>query len=365
MPKKRPTFIEGLGWRYEVEHSMLRRMQNHDYRDRWIYMVTLTTEGRKPLLGKLCYEVNKIENAIIEPTVLGQEVINCWQRIPEFYPDVKLLAFQLMPDHIHGLLFITKKQTAHLGQMINGFKVGCNRAYQRWSSSHEALPHDNGYVEPKKEKHPQHGLLFTPGYQETALFGKGQLDRMFRYIADNPRRLALKKENPDLLRVVRDLEIGGQKFAAIGNQWLIDRPVKLQVRCHNNTTPKNLQLIEKQKKYFLERGQSEYAVVVSPCISAGEKEIARAALDAKVPLIVLLENGFAPLYKPPGKYFDACCKGLLLMLAPWPYHMEKRKITRQQCLLLNDMAFSLSTEPWTQELEEKIKNADDKQSLDS
>ncbi|MFZ4397200.1 MAG: hypothetical protein ACOYOU_16415 [Kiritimatiellia bacterium] len=42
------------------------------------------------------------------------------------------------------------------------------------------------------------------------------------------------------------------------------------------------------------------AVLVSPCISPGEKEIARAALEAGRPLIVLLENGFAPLYKPRG-----------------------------------------------------------------
>lgn len=97
--------------------------------------------------------------------------------------------------------------------------------------------------------------------------------------------------------------------------------------------------------------------MVSPCISAGEKEVARAALDAGIPLVVILENGFPPIYKPPGKYFEACAKGLLLMLAPWEYHMEHRTITRAQCIALNDMAYRLSTEPWTRELEERLKNA--------
>lgn len=69
---------------------------------------------------------------------------------------------------------------------------------------------------------------------------------------------------------------------------------------------------------------------------------------------MILENGFPPLYKPPGKYFEACAEGLLLMLAPWPYHMEKRTITRQQCLALNDMAAAISNEPWTQELEQAM-----------
>lgn len=45
-------------------------------------------------------------------------------------------------------------------------------------------------------------------------------------------------------------------------------------------------------------------MLVSPCISPGEKQIAHAALDAGHPLIVLVENGFRPHYKPPGKYFD-------------------------------------------------------------
>lgn len=143
------------------------------------------------------------------------------------------------------------------------------------------------------------------------------------------------------------------QFAAIGNRWLLDRPIRMQVRCHNNSTPENLKLIAHQKEYFLRRGR-QGGVVVSPCISAGEKEIARAALEAGVPLVVILENGFPPLYKPPGRYFEACAEGRLLMLAPWPYHMEKHPLTRQQCLQLNAMAHELSTEPWDRQKEEEL-----------
>ena len=143
------------------------------------------------------------------------------------------------------------------------------------------------------------------------------------------------------------------RFAAIGNRWLLDRPVRLQIRCHNNTSPENLQLIERQREYILARA-AKGGVVVSPCISPGEKAIARAALDAGLPLIVVLENGFKPHYKPPGKYFEACARGLLLMLAPWPYHAERRAITRQQCLELNAITSAIATEPWTPELERSL-----------
>lgn len=367
MADNQPQYIEGSGWRYEIEHSMHRRMTEHDYRTRCIYMITMSVEGRRPLLGELQWTTHDASDAHIVPTALGREVERCWMSIRTYYPEAEPLRIQLMPDHIHALLFVKREMAAHLGQIINGFKIGCNRACRRLLRPEavecpeavlcpEAVPLDteqNTQQHQKRPKHSKVGMLFEPGYQDSILMGKGQLEHMFQYMADNPRRLAIKRMMPDLFRIVSNLTIGGRTFAAIGNRFLLDRPVRMQVRCHNNTTPANLRLIEKQKQYFLERG-AKGGVVVSPCISAGEKEIARAALDTKQPLIVILENGFPPMYKPPGKYFDACAEGLLLMLAPWPYHMEQRKISRQQCLELNDMASEICTEPWTQELENRL-----------
>lgn len=323
-------------------------------------MITLCVEGRLPILGELRAE----ETARIVPTELGREVERCWQEIPQHYPEVELRDFQLMPDHIHGLLFVTRDMEAHLGQIVKGFKIGCTKALWKledegklrrpeggrssssaavcsaFSSANYNSPHVTGG--PLQTKRAP---LFEAGYQDSVLTGKDQLEHMVRYIKDNPRRLAMKRQHPDLFRVVSSQEIEGMHFAAIGNRWLAERPVRLQVRCHNNTSPANLELIARQKAYFLERA-SKGAVIVSPCISAGEKEIARAALDAGYPLIVILENGFPPMYKPPGQYFEACSQGRLLMLAPWPYHMEKHTITRSQCQELNEMARRLSTEPW-------------------
>lgn len=377
---KNPTYIDGVGWRYETEHSMLRRMVDHDYQSRCIYMLTMTTEGRQPVLGNLTWTAGKPEDARVERTPLGEEVAKCWAAIPNYYEGVMTFPLMVMPDHIHGIIFVTKEQECHLGQMVKGFKVGCNKALRAVlcpetlspktgtvgcsetgtvGCSETLSPETGTGTGGKKNKHPEHGMLFAPGYQDSVLMGKGQLVNMFNYIAKNPYRLAMKRENREFFKQVSELTIhteDGQKamtFAAIGNRWLLDNPVRMQVRCHNNTTEENLRLIELQTEYFLDRGKKG-GVIVSPCISDGEKKVARDALDAGVPLVVILENGFPPMYKPPGKYFEACAKGLLLMLAPWPYHMEKRKITRTQCLELNDMAYRLSTEPWSLELEKRL-----------
>jgi hypothetical protein len=83
------------------------------------------------------------------------------------------------------------------------------------------------------------------------------------------------------------------------------------------------------------------AILVSPAISPGEKRVMRAAFDAGLPIIVIMENGFTPLSKPHGEQFDACARGLLLMLAPWEHHNEKKKITAEQCQQMNLMALEI------------------------
>jgi len=80
------------------------------------------------------------------------------------------------------------------------------------------------------------------------------------------------------------------------------------------------------------------AVLVSPCISPGEKEIMRRAFEAGFPQIILLENGISQMQKPSGRQFDACAQGRLLLLSPWEYHNDRRTITREQCLQLNALA---------------------------
>ena len=359
MTDKELKYIEGIGWRYDIEHSMQRRRIGHDYTSRCIYMVTLSQADRSvPLFGSLCWEEAQASNETMQPSCteqnqlaerkarflpsdLGQKVSSEWYALSNEYPQIKILRLQMMPDHLHVVLFVREPIPLHLGKIIGKVKNRSNKHYWTMLTAQGRLgPKGTGTPPP----------LFSANFQDSILSHSGQLEAMIRYVEQNPYRALVKRENRELFRVVSELKVNTFTFAAIGNRWLLERPMRLQVRCHNSNSSWNLQLIERQKEYFLDRGEAG-GVLVSPCISQGEKQIARAALDAGLPLIVILENGFPPMYKPPGKYFEACAKGLLLMLAPWPHHNERRTITRNQCLQLNEMAEALSTEPWTQELE--------------
>lgn len=337
--------------------SMLRRCDNWDYRQRAIYMVTLTVEGRRPLLGAL---VGGEAAATIAPSAAGEMVAACWREIPERFPGVTLMESQLMPDHFHGIVFVREPQKKPLGAIVGAFKSHSTSLFLHAARGeiHAArgMAQDGGAVLcpapggggavlfPAACGGGAGGLsppaLWSPGFQDTILFHKGQLAAMRAYVLDNPRRLAVKRAHPDLFRIVRDLPCAGARFAAIGNHFLLDYPVKRQVQCSRSATPEALDEQEAELLAAARHG----AVLVSPCISPGEKRIARAALAASLPLIVLLENGFPPFYKPPKTYFEACAAGRLLMLAPWPHHSDKRPITREQCLTLNSFAKAIAGE---------------------
>ena len=154
------------------------------------------------------------------------------------------------------------------------------------------------------------------------------------YLADNPRRLLMKREHPDFFRVQRDLEAAGMTFSAIGNRFLLDRPELLQVQCSRSLTEPEIQ---SRVAFFLAAAR-QGAVLVSPAISPGEKAVMRAAFDAGFPLVYLQENGFTDLAKPGGRRMEACANGQLLILAPWAHHNENLAIRRGQCLALNDIA---------------------------
>ena len=301
--------------------SMKRRMPGHDYHGVAIYMVTLCTEGRRPLLGTLCPPDDHHVAPWIKLSPLGQQVKKAWNDIPKYHPEVKLLAFQPMPDHIHGIIHVTRPMNCHLGRVILGFKKGCYNALHPTAQPGEKLD-----------------SLWEDGYNDRILSGAGQLKRWYNYLDNNPHRLWTKRNAPAFFTTHASITIAGTPVTTMGNRFLLDYPLKVNVKCSRSLTQDQIQA--ECHRYLTLASQG--AVLVSPCISPGEKEVMRYAFQARCPIIILIENGFAPMQKPTGRQFDACAQGRLLLIAPWPHHNDKRPITRAQCNFLNHLAHHIS-----------------------
>lgn len=317
--------------------SMSRRMDDHDYRSRQIYLITMVTEGRRPLFGSVVGDVHQPygqPNAPrCVPTPLGQAIIDNWQHMQDLTPGLSTIAFQLMPDHFHAILFAMEQLSRHLGTTLNGFKAGCRQDYL-------AL-HPDLYKADRERQQPDahrkdsdHGILFAPKYNDQLLLHKGQLANWERYLTDNPRRLLVKREHPEFFRVQRALTWKGMTFSALGNRFLLRKPFHIQIQCSRSLTPAQVKAMKDKVLALCRKG----AILVSPSISPGEKTILRAAFEAGYPEIILKDNGFAPLTKPSGKSFDACSRGQLLFLGPTFHSNEHKTISRTECFSLNEIA---------------------------
>ncbi len=374
----------------EKKPSMKRRASGHNYTERRFYMITLETEGRLPLFGHLAgnpfAEAGSSDAPHIVLSELGKAVQDEWFSIPAFYPQIDVIALQMMPDHMHGILFVKAPIPVHLGQVITGFKAGCRKAQRRLDAQaapaaptmtdaaatdaakprpteKPALAQQSGALPPSPQEAvsplpsqpsplpsqapplpksaPSIRPIFARGYNDLILRTYDELTVWKNYLLDNPRRLLMKHARPDWLYPFFDLKLGPFTFNGIGNRSLLTAPRRIAVKLSRRLTEQQIE--EATARYLAEARQG--AVLVSPAISPGEKRVMRAAFDAGLPTIVLLENGFTQLSKPHGEQFNACSTGRLLMLSPWEHHNEKRTITRAQCEQLNQMALAIAQPP--------------------
>ena len=122
-------------------HNMKRRSQTHDYNRSGYYHITISVakELRQPL-GQMAGQLDKPDGDCNAPHVvlspLGQMVEQeLRESIQRHYPMLEVLEYIVMPEHLHFLLaahrdIVSKSgRPTHLGQVIAGFKYGCNKRY--------------------------------------------------------------------------------------------------------------------------------------------------------------------------------------------------------------------------------------------
>ncbi len=296
------------GWRRE-------KKQNHIYRPSWvdfqgpaIHLITINTTNREPILGDLIGEHIKL-------SPIGQKVAEEITKIPSYIgaSSIEIYKYVIMPNHVHILLRVHERLPKHLGQYIRWFKIQCTDSCQLLSA-----------VSLSDKRWP-----FGPEYHTRTLLGKGQLSHMAHYIDDNPRRLAMKRANPELFKIKQQTEIGGGRYTTLGNMFLAKNPMRQVLQCSRTMTEEEIEA--KREECMSEAANG--TVYISAAISPGEKHICRALREAGYPLIVLLEEGFPKeddphykFYKPSGVYFEACAKEKLLLVEPEEALFEKAEI---------------------------------------
>ena len=312
-------------WR-PVDPMRHHREKGWDYRGRAIYHFTLPVERRYPLFGTL--EGKSAETAFVRLNSFGQRVCQMLSGLAQFYKEkgytLKVLAQMVMPDHVHLVIQVLEPLPQSIGAVVRGFKSGCTKVYKEeyYCSSENATGVHGDVLVHFARIFADRGSIWQQDaayYHERILHAPGQLHRMIVYVKDNPRRLWLKRHNPDLFRMHRDTVLCGLSFTSLGNHFLLQWPDRQLVEMSRSADSAS---IEKRLQEVLAAAHNG-TVTYTAAISDGEQHIARTVREQGFPLVVLLADGFPTagspherFYKPGGVYFEACSKGGLLLLEP-------------------------------------------------
>lgn len=78
------------------------RLPRFDYASPGAYFLTAVTKDRECVFGDVVYGVMRMNDA-------GRIVDSAWRDMPKRFPHVVTDAWVVMPNHVHGVLFVTER----------------------------------------------------------------------------------------------------------------------------------------------------------------------------------------------------------------------------------------------------------------
>jgi len=185
------------------------RLRGYDYAQAGAYFVTICTQNRVCLFGDVVAGKMRLNDS-------GRLVAQCWQDIPNRFPNAALDEFVVMPNHLHGIIVIVRAQfiAPHdRGAMGSG---AINRAPKGGNGASDVgaqfiapvgainrAPTVGDMVRAfkavatrmlRQAQYPS--FAWQRNYYERIIRSEDDLARIREYIANNPLQWALDRENP-------------------------------------------------------------------------------------------------------------------------------------------------------------------------
>jgi REP element-mobilizing transposase RayT len=175
--------------RYDLErhHRRSVRLKGYDYAGSGAYFVTICTQNHECLFGEIRDGRMILNDA-------GRMVQSLWDELPRHFPNVELDTFVVMPNHVHGIIWIIDvgrgtacraptverfgQPVAHsLPTIIRSFKSAVTKCVNAQRGT-PGLP------------------IWQRNYYEHIIRNDDELNRICEYIVNNPARWDNDVENP-------------------------------------------------------------------------------------------------------------------------------------------------------------------------
>ena len=123
----------------ELPNRKPTRLKNFDYNTTGVYFITICTQNRRQILSHIVGDdvLGVPKNVKLLPYgIVADKYIN---QMNEFYENLTVDRYVIMPNHIHFLLFVhgnglprtstPTKQTSFVSHFVSTFKRFCNKEY--------------------------------------------------------------------------------------------------------------------------------------------------------------------------------------------------------------------------------------------
>lgn len=251
--------------------------------------------------------------AYIFRSPIGNAITEALSGLERTFPALQVYQYCIMPDHVHLLIHIRERTEFRLSDYINHLKAQVGLMCR--SSVNE---------------------IFEERFTDKLLYHNRSLEVLFRYIRENPHRLAMRRQYPQFFQHVRNVRIAEVECSAYGNLFLLNNPDKMAIKVSRKDSDADM---EKKVADAVE-GALTGTVLVSPFISPREREIRLRAEEFGARIILITHEAFGDRYKPPAHEFELCSDGRLLILS-----MGKppdTPLTREMCLEMNAFASAIA-----------------------
>ncbi len=89
--------------------------------------------SREPLLGTLVIPAGNPTLTRVEPTELGRALLECQRSLPLFCPEIQILQYCLMPDHLHSIWYVRRPMEKSIRYVAQGFWRAAKKAGRAYS----------------------------------------------------------------------------------------------------------------------------------------------------------------------------------------------------------------------------------------
>ena len=196
------------------------RLPGYDYSDSGVYFVTICTQNHWELFGRIvgvdqCVNPKVGVDPCVNPSVgadpcvcpkinpkmllndAGQMINRWWVKIPERFTNITTDIYQIMPNHLHGIIVIkplsnerthgseigrTRWSAPTLGNIVQWFKTMTTNEYIRAVKNHQWQPFDD--------------RLWQRNYYEHIIKDYEEWERIREYIVKNPEKWEDDRDNP-------------------------------------------------------------------------------------------------------------------------------------------------------------------------